>query len=443
MNLLFGSEPSHVLTGARLDELELLLGGLYGPADGYALPSSVPPEWPWPFTFSVPAAVGHQAVECGALVITDPDGTPLARLAVSAGQASADGAVHLAGRVEALQPAEHPPVRRLRLTRPLTGPGQDTQGRDPGPCLVAAFDQAPEPAQLAEAMGMAIRHHAQLCLVAVASSQEHGNYTVLELVSVLERCAEQLAGARTGLLVLPTFEGASAAQDSTLRNYVLLRLGASILLNYTTGAGAPAGALPSGRAAAGPEPLAGGIPAAGAVVLLTGLSGSGKSTIARALLERLQRVDSRPVTLLDGDDVRRLLSSELGFSRQDRELNVRRLGWVAALVSKSGGVAVCAPIAPFEATRQEVRAMAEAVGSFVLVHVATSLEVCEARDRKGLYARARAGAVQDFTGIDSPYEVPLDADLVLDTGTIPVDDAVDSILAAMGLGARQLVEFSR
>lgn len=443
MSVLFGSEPSHVLTGARLDELELLLGGLYGPADGYTLPSNVPPEWPWPFTLSVPAAVGQQAVDCSALVITDPDGTPLARLTVSASQGPEHDTMHLAGRLEALQPAEHPPVRRLRLTRPLTGPEGDVPGRNTDPSLVAAFDRLPEPAQLAEAMGMAIRHHAQLWLVAVAGCQEHGNYTVLELLSVLERCAEQLAGARTGLLVLPAFEGASGARDRTLRDYVLVRLGASILVNYTSETGAAAGALPGRRAAAGPEPSAGGTPAPGAVVFLTGLSGSGKSTIARALVERLQRADARPVTLLDGDDVRRLLSSGLGFSRQDRELNVRRLGWVASLVSKSGGVAVCAPIAPFESTRQEVRAMAEPVGSFVLVHVATSLEVCEARDRKGLYARARAGDVPDFTGIGSPYEPPLDADLVLDTATTPVDDAVDSILAAMGLGAKELVELSQ
>ncbi|KRE78539.1 adenylyl-sulfate kinase [Arthrobacter sp. Soil763] len=443
MSLLSGPEPSHVLTGARLDELELLLGGLYGPADGYALPSSVPAEWPWPFTLPVPAAVGKLAVDRGALVITDPDGTPLARLSVIAGQDSGHDTMHVAGRLEALQPAEHPPVRRLRLTRPLTGVGSAQPERAPDPILVAAFDRVPEPAQLAEAMGMAVRHHATLWLVAVAGSQKHGSYTVLELLTVLEHCSEQLSGARTGLLVLPAYEGPSAGPDRTLRDYVLRRLGASILLNYTSDAAAAAGVRPRRRRAANPEPLAGATPAPGTVVLLTGLSGSGKSTIARALVERLQLADGRPVTLLDGDDVRRLLSSGLGFSRQDRELNVRRLGWVASLVSKSGGVAVCAPIAPFESTRQEVREMAESVGSFVLVHVATSLEVCEARDRKGLYARARAGDLGDFTGIGSPYEPPLDADLVLDTGTTPVDAAVDAILAAMSLGAPELAELSQ
>ena len=145
---------------------------------------------------------------------------------------------------------------------------------------------------------------------------------------------------------------------------------------------------------------------AGAVVLLSGLSGSGKSTIARALADRIEDSGERRVSLLDGDEVRRLLSAGLGFDRESRELNVRRIGYVAALVAEHGGLAVCAPIAPFAAARADMRARAEAVGEFVLVHVATPLEVCEARDRKGLYAKARAGLVPEFTGISSPTRCP-------------------------------------
>ena len=169
----------------------------------------------------------------------------------------------------------------------------------------------------------------------------------------------------------------------------------------------------------------------GAVVLLSGLSGSGKSTIARALADRIEDSGQRRVTLLDGDEVRRLLSAGLGFDRESRELNVRRIGYVGALVAEHGGLAICAPIAPFAAARADMRARAEAVGDFVLVHVATPLEVCEARDRKGLYAKARAGLVPEFTGISSPYETPTDADLVVDTTDTPVDDAVDLVWAEL------------
>jgi sulfate adenylyltransferase len=166
----------------------------------------------------------------------------------------------------------------------------------------------------------------------------------------------------------------------------------------------------------------------GFAVLLTGLSGSGKSTVARALAQALLEHTDRSVTLLDGDVVRRLLSAGLTFSRADRELNVRRIGYVAAEVARHGGVALCAPIAPYAALRDEVRSMVEQQGGFLLVHVATPLEVCEARDRKGLYARARAGLIPEFTGISDPYETPVDADIRFDTAQVDVDAAVVSII---------------
>lgn len=169
----------------------------------------------------------------------------------------------------------------------------------------------------------------------------------------------------------------------------------------------------------------------GLVILLTGLSGSGKSTIAKLLAERLGEVDDRTVTLLDGDEVRLILSSKLGFSREDRLMNVRRIGWVAALIAKHGGIAVCAPIAPYAEMRAEMRERAENVGRFMLVHISTPLEVCEARDRKGLYAKARAGEIPQFTGISDPYEEPTDADLAIDASVVSPEDAVDQIVAAL------------
>jgi sulfate adenylyltransferase len=170
----------------------------------------------------------------------------------------------------------------------------------------------------------------------------------------------------------------------------------------------------------------------GRTIFLTGFSGSGKSTVARALVEHLAPL--RPVTLLDGDVVRTHLSRGLGFSREDRDLNIRRIGWVAGEVTKHGGVAACAPIAPYDETRKWVRATVEAAGgpgSFLLVWISTPIEECERRDVKGLYAKARAGEITGFTGIDDPYEVPEDAALVIDTTDVSVPDAVQRIAALL------------
>ncbi|MEP7034084.1 MAG: adenylyl-sulfate kinase [Dermatophilaceae bacterium] len=154
----------------------------------------------------------------------------------------------------------------------------------------------------------------------------------------------------------------------------------------------------------------------GLVVFFTGLSGSGKSTLARMLVEHLEDVGDRNVSLLDGDEVRRLLSSDLGFDRASRELNIERIGFVASEIARGGGIAVCAPIAPYALSRAAVRERVAAVGDLVLVHLATPLAECERRDVKGLYARARAGLIKDFTGVSDPYETPSDADLTIDTG---------------------------
>lgn len=166
----------------------------------------------------------------------------------------------------------------------------------------------------------------------------------------------------------------------------------------------------------------------GFTVFFTGLSGAGKSTVANALLVKLLQMGGRPVTLLDGDIVRKNLSSELGFSKEHRDLNILRIGFVASEITKNGGVAICAPIAPYDGTRQQVRRMIEPVGGFVLVHVATPLEVCEERDRKGLYAKARAGIIKEFTGISDPYEEPADAEVTIDTTNTSPDEAANQVI---------------
>jgi adenylyl-sulfate kinase len=168
----------------------------------------------------------------------------------------------------------------------------------------------------------------------------------------------------------------------------------------------------------------------GVTVFLTGLSGAGKSTIADALVADL-RDDGRPVTVLDGDVVRTHLSSELDFSREHRDLNIRRIGWVAGEVVKHGGTVVVAAIAPYEAARREARQLVEEHGRFVLVHLSTPLEVCEERDVKGLYAKARAGELRGFTGVSDPYELPVDPELVIDTSVTPLPESVARIRAVM------------
>jgi len=166
----------------------------------------------------------------------------------------------------------------------------------------------------------------------------------------------------------------------------------------------------------------------GFTVFFTGLSGSGKSTIANALMVKFLEMGGRPVTILDGDLVRKNLSSELGFSKEHRDINIRRIGYVASEITKNGGIAVCAPIAPYEATRKAVREMIDPFGGFILIHVATSVEVCEQRDRKGLYAKARAGILKEFTGISDPYEVPVKADMTIDTGAVSAEEAAQEIV---------------
>ena len=172
----------------------------------------------------------------------------------------------------------------------------------------------------------------------------------------------------------------------------------------------------------------------GLVIFLTGLSGSGKSTIARGLRDALSERGDRTVSLLDGDLVRELLSAGLTFSRDDRDLNIARIGFVATEVARHGGIAICAPIAPYAAARAQVRNMAREVGDFLLVHVATPAQVCEARDRKGLYAKARAGLIDNFTGVSDPYEEPQDAELTIDTSVMSRQQSIDAVLRLLSMG---------
>ncbi|WP_125774442.1 adenylyl-sulfate kinase [Antribacter gilvus] len=431
---------THVLSADELDLLELALGGAL-PASGLA--RAVVPD-------AVPGTPGGHV----ACLLTDQENTPLARL-TGAGDGDArrwtleplkplpvgtgpqwDPALRRPARDVAADGVE---TRAVVVTEvparddegTLTAPSAlgprtlllvpvsraATPGRVGAPGLVRAVTAlAGSLAQTAEARAAEARHGnagGRVEVVAVPWPARPPSGTTLADVAarygaanVVDLVAERTADVRGRLAEVPT------AHERAVRE-----------------AYPPASAEEVLRAARAGH-------ARGAVVFFTGLSGSGKSTVARALAEQLDD-DGRSTTLLDGDAVRHHLSKGLGFDRASRETNVERIGYVASLVAKHGGVAVAAPIAPFAVSRARARALAEAEGAlFLLVHVSTPLEVCEARDRKGLYAKARAGEIPDFTGISSPYEVPADADVTLDTSQVSVDDAVAMVRAALEAALR-------
>jgi len=377
-------------TPRELDDLELLTTGALAPLTGFDEPGS-------PVTLSLPEGVA------GEVELVDPEGLPLALV-------SADG------RIKPITHAQHGPFRRLHLTPaevrkeyagstfvPVTGP------------LSAG--------QVAELAGLG-----RVVLLALAGTGTPEGLSKVGLVRATLAAAELLDEA--AVVVVPL----ASRQDAEVDH----GLGVRVIGNYA--GGDPVHALTDAADADElPAPVADVVDfdrppadAQGLVVFFTGLSGSGKSTLAQALIDRLLEQGRRTVTSLDGDVVRRNLSAGLTFSKADRETNIRRIGWVAAEISRHGGVAVCSPIAPFDETRKQVRELVEeAGGAFFLVHVATPLEECERRDRKGLYAKARAGEIPEFTGISSPYEEPEDAALRVDTTGRSIDDALDDVLISL------------
>ncbi|WP_422673558.1 adenylyl-sulfate kinase [Bailinhaonella thermotolerans] len=388
----------------ELADLELLLSGAFAPLTGFMGAADVESvtargrladgtPWPVPVTLTVPAEVVAGA---DALVLQDPEGVPLARLTITERTPHGDH-LTLAGPVEALSTPEHGPFRRLRRT-----PAEVRESLEAEPLVVTArgpIDSPEEITALAEELG------APIVLMPLIFG-EGGPAVVRASLAALDKLP-----AGTRVVAVPLAPRDDLTLDLELREHVAAAYGAAE--HY-----------------AAPEPavIPGPPHRRGLTVFFTGLSGSGKSTIARGLHDALLERGTRTVTLLDGDVVRRMLSSGLTFSRADRDLNIRRIGFVAAEVTRHKGLAICAPIAPYAAVREEVREMVEQFGDFVLVHVSTPLEECERRDRKGLYARARAGEIPEFTGISDPYEEPDDADLVIDTTNISVETAVNRVL---------------
>jgi sulfate adenylyltransferase len=402
-------DPEWVPDARELADLELLLSCAFDPLTGFLGSADVASvtetgrladgtRWPGPVTLTLPH--DHPVSAGQELTLRDPEGAAVAVLTVT--ERADDGLV--AGPVKSLGAPEHGPFARLR--RPPAEVRAELGGRP----VLAVTMRGPLD-DLDEITATARELDATILLLPLAFG-EGGPAVVRAALKARDRLP-----SGTQIAVVPLAPRAPEI-DLELREHVATAYGADEHL-------------------AGPEPvtLPGPPHRRGLVVFFTGLSGSGKSTIARGLHDALLERGSRTITYLDGDVVRQLLSAGLTFSKRDRDLNIRRIGFVAAEVARHGGLAICAPIAPYAAKRDEVRHMVEAVGGdFVLVHVATPLAECERRDRKGLYAKARAGLIAEFTGVSDPYEEPDDADLTLDTTDMPVDRAVESVLAVLGSG---------
>jgi sulfate adenylyltransferase len=381
--------PQHCPTPRELADLELLTGGAFAPVTAFNQPGS-------PVTLELPSGLVGQEVE-----LVDPEGLPLARLAPD-------------GAVEALTHAQHGPFRRLHLT-----PAQVREAHA-GATFVPVVDA------LTEVEIERLRSLGTPVVLLTLTGPGTPDLSPVALLRASLAAAGRLPAA--AVVAVPLASHGDAATDHDLGVQVVAAYaGSDPVLALGDGDGDYPDDIAAIVEADRPGPAQQGL-----VLFFTGLSGSGKSTVAQAVIDSLLEHGERTVTSLDGDVVRRNLSAGLTFSREDRETNIRRIGWVAAEISRHGGVAVCSPIAPFDATRRDVQAMtAAAGGAFFLVHVATPLEECERRDRKGLYAKARRGEIPDFTGISSPYEEPADADLRLDTTGRSIEDCRDEVLAAL------------
>jgi sulfate adenylyltransferase len=381
--------PQHCPTPRELADLELLTSGAFLPVTGFNQPGS-------PITLELPGALHGREVE-----LVDPEGLPLARVSAE-------------GSVEPLTHSQHGAFRRLHLT-----PAQVREHHHGATFVPVVQALTDEQITRLNALGAPV-----VLLALTGPGTPHLSPVALLRASLA--AARRLTDGAVVAVPLGS-HGDPALDDELGRQVVASYAGPDPVL----APGDDEGEYPA-EIAAIVEADRPGPDRQGLVLFFTGLSGSGKSTVAQAVVDALLEQGQRSVTTLDGDVVRRHLSAGLTFSRADRETNIRRIGWVAAEISRHGGVAVCSPIAPFDQTRQDVREMtAEAGGAFFLVHVATPLEECERRDRKGLYAKARRGEIPDFTGISSPYEVPEDADLRMDTTGRSVAECRDEVLGAL------------
>ncbi len=447
--------PSWTLTPRQLGDLELILNGGYAPIDGFmtrpdaaacargrVLSDGTP--FPAPVVLDVTATCARDAMAARRLVLRDVEGVALAILEVT--DSWHDTSHFVGGPAAGLQLPRHLDAIWVRhspaeVAREIRRRGWSAAVAFPTRGVVHRAEH--------DATTRAIAHaNVGLVIIALTDPTEDDGKRLLRL-QCLEAVIPEYAAQRALVWLVPLPRRSDPVDDLLLAAMVARNAGCTDVV-LTQELDADARTVVSGFAGASklalrytPVEDAGTFPAVakalalreppplrrGFTLFFTGLSGSGKSTIANLVRIKLLERTGRPVTLLDGDEVRQHLSSELGFSREHRDLNIRRIAFVAAEIARHGGIAICAPIAPYESVRQEARRAIEAVGGFVLVFVDTPLEVCEARDRKGLYAKARAGLIGEFTGVSDPYEAPADADLVIRTADESADEAAERIIS--------------
>jgi sulfate adenylyltransferase len=479
--------PSYTPRASELADLELLLTGAFAPLASLPTRADLATivgrgqladgtRWPVPVSLHVPTSL-LAGVDLGnplrrALIVTDTEGAPVAAVDVVDAWPTRDGMSGIGGLVRRIGEPNRGPFKALRRT-----PEEVRQQLPDGRVVGVLADQPLHRPQLAQIVHATRTLQAHLVVLIQVAEPNRDGLSPEALVRCVLAARDRLPPAT--IVAVPLRRRRDEIRDALARARVAQAYGVTHLLAAGPGlsGGGPRVLVPRELAYDGRDgqwrgrddiplrnqraPLAEaeiddlldrGFPLPewhtppavakelararpprryrGLVVFFTGLSGSGKSTIARGVAAALREAGDRTVTVLDGDIVRRELSAGLGFSKADRDANIRRVGWVAAEIARHHGLAICCPIAPYAQARAEARAMARAAGAgFVLVWVSTPLEVCERRDRKGLYARARAGTVTGLTGVDDPYEEPTDPDLVIDTTAQPVEEAVEQVLA--------------
>ncbi len=481
--LWVGDERAQELTQAARDflsldlnehqcaDVEMLACGAYSPLRGFmgrAETESVRNHmqlldgqfWPLPLTLTAPAQICDWLQIGQALALRDAEGFLLAVLNVSEVWRADDGQTFVAGAVEVVAMSQHVDYKHLRLEPQQV---RERWRRQVGSRLFIFQPESVIASALHRAVRAAARAQGAHLLWQALTGAFHGNESIY-FARIQTHLAQQQAMANEDVslgllpaLQVPTNLAGALFKALIARNFGATHVGlagisADALAPYQERAGIIMAALPEASPSeaaliqamqqsdtipeevATPEmlaPLRNAFPlrcVQGFCIFFTGLSGAGKSTLAKALMLKLLEESGRQVSLLDGDRVRKNLSAELGFSREHREMNVKRIAYVASEIVKHRGIAICAPIAPYAAMRHDAREKVERYGGFFEVYVATPIAVCEARDRKGLYAKARAGLVKEFTGVSDPYEAPSAPELSLDTTHLGVDEAVHRIL---------------